>query len=163
MTEKLLDANEVAELLSVPVGWVREHTRTGAIPHVALGRYVRYSETDVVAWGGVAEDGRRAGVQEAPTIDAATGGRRRYTMSTITLPDMIGWNARQPTVEECELVGRDVFYAEPLKGSGIGDCGGYVIETSANPDAQAKLTEAFELFGMCDPAHVIPAGVYLEE
>jgi excisionase family DNA binding protein len=50
MTEKLLDANEVAELLSVPVGWVREHTRTGAIPHVALGRYVRYSETDVVAW-----------------------------------------------------------------------------------------------------------------
>jgi hypothetical protein len=72
-------------------------------------------------------------------------------MSTITLPDMIGWNARQPTVEECELVGRDVFYAEPLKGSGIGDCGGYVIETSANPDAQAKLTEAFELFGMCDP------------
>jgi hypothetical protein len=84
-------------------------------------------------------------------------------MSTITLPDMIGWNARQPTVEECELVGRDVFYAEPLKGSGIGDCGGYVIETSANPDAQAKLAEAFELFGMCDAAHVIPAGVYLEE
>jgi hypothetical protein len=31
--------------------------------------------------------------------------------TTTALPDMIGWNARKPTVEECELVGRDTFYA----------------------------------------------------
>ena len=42
MTDRLLEAKEVAELLSVPETWVREHTRSGAIPHVPLGRYVRY-------------------------------------------------------------------------------------------------------------------------
>ena len=50
MTDRLLEAQEVAELLSVPVGWVREHTRTGAIPHVQLGRYRRYDRAEVLAW-----------------------------------------------------------------------------------------------------------------
>jgi hypothetical protein len=35
---------------SVPVGWVREHTGSGAIPHVPLGRYVRHELVDVLAW-----------------------------------------------------------------------------------------------------------------
>jgi len=43
------------------------------------------------------------------------------------------------------------------------DDGDTVVETTPDPEAQAKLAEAFELFGMCDMAHVIPAGVYLEE
>jgi excisionase family DNA binding protein len=50
MSGRLLDAAAVAELLGVPVGWVREHTRSGAVPHVQLGRYVRYDEGDVLAW-----------------------------------------------------------------------------------------------------------------
>lgn len=50
MSDRLLTASEVAELLSVPVSWVREHTRSGAIPHLALGRYRRYREADVLAW-----------------------------------------------------------------------------------------------------------------
>jgi excisionase family DNA binding protein len=50
VTDRLLDAPEVAELLSVPVSWVREHTRSGAIPHLTLGRYKRYREDDVLAW-----------------------------------------------------------------------------------------------------------------
>jgi Helix-turn-helix domain len=37
-------------MLSVPVSWVREHTRSGAIPCVPLGRYRRYREADVLAW-----------------------------------------------------------------------------------------------------------------
>jgi excisionase family DNA binding protein len=48
--ERLLEAKDVAELLNVPVGWVREHTRTGSVPHVQLGRYVRYQRADVLAW-----------------------------------------------------------------------------------------------------------------
>jgi excisionase family DNA binding protein len=48
--DRLLTASEVAELLSVPVSWVREHTRSGAIPHVQLGRYVRYERLAVLAW-----------------------------------------------------------------------------------------------------------------
>jgi excisionase family DNA binding protein len=50
VTDRLLEAKDVAELLSVPVGWVREHTRTGAIPHVPLGRYIRYDRGEVLAW-----------------------------------------------------------------------------------------------------------------
>ena len=48
--DKLLEAQEVADLLGVPVRWVREHTRSGSIPHVPLGRYVRYDRGDVLEW-----------------------------------------------------------------------------------------------------------------
>jgi excisionase family DNA binding protein len=50
VTERLLTAEEVSELLSVPKTWVLESARSGAIPHVRLGRYVRFSEADVLAW-----------------------------------------------------------------------------------------------------------------
>ena len=50
MTDRLLDAIEVAELLHVPASWVRESTRSGAMPHVQLGRYKRYREADVAKW-----------------------------------------------------------------------------------------------------------------
>ncbi|MGH2987333.1 MAG: helix-turn-helix domain-containing protein, partial [Solirubrobacterales bacterium] len=49
MSDRLLTAADVAELLSVPVSWVREHTRSGLIPHVQLGRYVRYRQETVVS------------------------------------------------------------------------------------------------------------------
>jgi hypothetical protein len=39
VSERLLDATEVAEWLGVPVSWVRESTRSGAMPCVELGRY----------------------------------------------------------------------------------------------------------------------------
>ena len=48
--DKLVDADAVAAMLSVPKRWVREHTRSGAIPHVPLGRYVRYRPAAVIAW-----------------------------------------------------------------------------------------------------------------
>lgn len=50
MSSKLSDARDVAECLCVPVSWVREHTRSGAIPHVTLGRYVRYDLDEVREW-----------------------------------------------------------------------------------------------------------------
>ncbi len=50
MTERLLDAREVAERLNVPVSWVRESTRSGCMPHVRLGRYVRFELAEVEAW-----------------------------------------------------------------------------------------------------------------
>jgi excisionase family DNA binding protein len=49
-SERLLNAVEVAELLSVPESWVREHTRSGRIPHIHLGHYIRYRQEAVVAW-----------------------------------------------------------------------------------------------------------------
>lgn len=50
MTDRLLTADEVAELLSVPVSWVRESTRSGAMPSVELGRYRRYARDAVAQW-----------------------------------------------------------------------------------------------------------------
>jgi excisionase family DNA binding protein len=48
--DRLLDAPAVAELLSVPVSWVRQETRAGRMPVVPLGRYRRYRRSAVVAW-----------------------------------------------------------------------------------------------------------------
>ena len=50
MSDRLLDAAEVAERLNVPVSWVRESTRSGAMPCVELGRYRRYDLGDVEEW-----------------------------------------------------------------------------------------------------------------
>ena len=50
MAERLLEAHEVAEMLSVPVSWVRAETRAGRIPHLELGRYKRYDREAVLAW-----------------------------------------------------------------------------------------------------------------
>ena len=50
MTDRLLDAKAIAERLAVPESWVRETARSGAIPCVRLGRYVRFDLTDVEAW-----------------------------------------------------------------------------------------------------------------
>ena len=50
MSERLVTAAEVAELLAVPVSWVREQTRHGRLPHLCLGRYRRYSRAAIEAW-----------------------------------------------------------------------------------------------------------------
>lgn len=48
--DALLTADEVAELLRVTRGWIYAETRAGRIPHVRLGRYVRYRRAAVDAW-----------------------------------------------------------------------------------------------------------------
>jgi excisionase family DNA binding protein len=50
VSDRLLDAAEVAELLHVPTSWVRAETRAGRIPHLELGRYKRYDREAVLAW-----------------------------------------------------------------------------------------------------------------
>jgi excisionase family DNA binding protein len=50
MNDRLLDAAEVAERLNVPTSWPLEMARSSRIPHVRLGRYVRFVWTDVEAW-----------------------------------------------------------------------------------------------------------------
>jgi len=50
MNERLLTAKEVADLLAVPESWVREATRAGRLPYLALGRYRRYSREAIEAW-----------------------------------------------------------------------------------------------------------------
>lgn len=48
--DALLTADEVAGLLRVTTGWVYAEARAGRIPHVRLGRYVRYRRSAIEAW-----------------------------------------------------------------------------------------------------------------
>jgi len=51
--DDLLTVTEVAQLLKVPVSWVYERTRRRGfdrIPHLKLGKYLRFSEREVAAW-----------------------------------------------------------------------------------------------------------------
>ena len=50
MSGRLLTAEEVAELLSVPRTWVYRAAREGALPSVRCGRYRRFDESDVDRW-----------------------------------------------------------------------------------------------------------------
>ena len=50
MSDRLLEAKEIAARLGVPASWVLEHARSGAIPCVRLGRYVRFDAGDVDEW-----------------------------------------------------------------------------------------------------------------
>jgi excisionase family DNA binding protein len=50
---ELLTVAEVAQLLKVPVSWVYERSRRRSIdrmPHFKLGKYLRFSEPEVLAW-----------------------------------------------------------------------------------------------------------------
>ena len=58
MTDSLLTASEVAELLGVPVSWVYEQSRRGRIPTVTLGRYRRYRRDAIERWIVGIEEGR---------------------------------------------------------------------------------------------------------
>lgn len=46
----LLTAEEVADFLQVPKSWVYEAAREGRIPHIRLGRYVRFDQADIEQW-----------------------------------------------------------------------------------------------------------------
>jgi len=47
--DRLLDAEELADRLKVPVSWVYEQSRMGNIPTHRLGRYIRFDLDEVLA------------------------------------------------------------------------------------------------------------------
>lgn len=47
---RLLDASGAAEQLGVPKSWVLAEARADRIPHVRLGRYVRFEPDELEAW-----------------------------------------------------------------------------------------------------------------
>jgi len=53
--DPLLNADEVAALLRMTKAWVYAETRAKRIPHVRLGRYVRYRRSAVLQWIGALE------------------------------------------------------------------------------------------------------------
>lgn len=53
----LVDAAAAGALLDVPASWVLAQARAQRIPHVRLGRYVRFEPEELRAWW----EGRRRG------------------------------------------------------------------------------------------------------
>ncbi len=49
-TAPLLNAEQAADLLNVPASWVLAEARAERIPHVRLGRYVRFDAEELAAW-----------------------------------------------------------------------------------------------------------------
>lgn len=49
-TDALLTAGEVAAQLRVTKGWLYAETRAGRVPHVRLGRYLRYRRSAIERW-----------------------------------------------------------------------------------------------------------------
>jgi excisionase family DNA binding protein len=68
MTGPLLDAKQAARLLNVPASWILAEARADRVPHVRLGRYVRFSEDALLEWC----QGRQRGPRR--TTDDATNG-----------------------------------------------------------------------------------------
>jgi hypothetical protein len=50
MTSPLIDAKTAGELLGVPHTWLLREARRDAVPHVRLGRYVRFDADQLLAW-----------------------------------------------------------------------------------------------------------------
>lgn len=46
----LIDSAQAADLLGVPKTWVLAEARADRIPHVRLGRYVRFEAEQLEAW-----------------------------------------------------------------------------------------------------------------
>jgi len=57
MTEGLLNAEQAAELLGVPERWVRRRAQAGAIPHIKLGRYLRFDPDALRQWWAASQTG----------------------------------------------------------------------------------------------------------
>ncbi|MGO9248824.1 MAG: helix-turn-helix domain-containing protein [Solirubrobacteraceae bacterium] len=66
---ELLTADEVARWLRMTPAWVYAQTRANNIPHVPLGRYVRYRRSAVKAW--------MAGIEHESAASTFTRERRR--------------------------------------------------------------------------------------
>lgn len=47
--EPLLDADEAARQLSVTARWLEDSARAGIIPHVKLGRFIRFRVSEIAA------------------------------------------------------------------------------------------------------------------
>jgi excisionase family DNA binding protein len=50
MNQNLIGVEEMAKKLDVPVSWLYSRTRTNDIPHLKVGKYVRFNETEVWEW-----------------------------------------------------------------------------------------------------------------
>lgn len=65
--EKLLTVHEISDLLGVKPSTVRKWVHLGFIPHVKLGRAVRFEKKAIEEW--VSEKSREGHRNQAPFLD----------------------------------------------------------------------------------------------
>ncbi len=70
----LLTIEEAAEILRVRVSWLYERTRTNGIPHLKLGKYLRFDQEELLAW---ARQFRRDGRSQGPKVIEALSRKGR--------------------------------------------------------------------------------------
>ena len=59
-----LTIEEAADLLRVKVSWLYERTRTNGVPHIKLGKYLRFDRDELLTW---ASQFRRGGDDRGPS------------------------------------------------------------------------------------------------
>jgi hypothetical protein len=50
VSDRLIDAQLAGELLDVPKSWLLEEARHDRVPHIRLGKYVRFDADQLLAW-----------------------------------------------------------------------------------------------------------------
>jgi len=60
-TSRLLEVEDVADYLGVRTDWVYREVRAGRLPHIRLGRAVRFRRESIEAWVDSRERGVPAG------------------------------------------------------------------------------------------------------
>lgn len=64
---RLLTIDEAAALLRVPKSWLYERTRTNSVPHMKVGKYLRFDQQEFLAWARqVRRDGRGRRAKASP-------------------------------------------------------------------------------------------------
>lgn len=58
-TNRLLEAEDVADMLGMTTDWIYREVRAGRLPHIRLGRYVRFRRESIDAWLEACERGGR--------------------------------------------------------------------------------------------------------
>lgn len=78
---RLLEAEDVAGLLGMTTDWVYREVRAGRLPHIRLGRYVRFRRESIDAWLLACERGMVPPGRNRPGDAPAPRGRHRRTNS----------------------------------------------------------------------------------
>jgi excisionase family DNA binding protein len=71
-----LTIDEAAALLRVPKSWLYARTRTNTVPHVKLGKYLRFDQQEFLTWARqFRRDGHGRGPQAGHAAHAMRGSR----------------------------------------------------------------------------------------
>lgn len=73
-----LTIDEAAALIRVPKSWLYQRTRTNTVPHVKLGKYLRFDQQEFLTWARqFRRDGRGHGQQAGHTTPVVRSRRAK--------------------------------------------------------------------------------------